>query len=85
MASFLSSNGISSYFDNILPKLSIYAYFMMLSHSMWSKYKNSKNSFNDVITNELYSGNDDSGCKSNDSSYSEGIAVVLISHIDYNG
>ena len=56
MASFFrSSNGRnSSHFDNIRLKLSTYVYFMVLSHSVGSKYKNSKKDFRDVITAELY-------------------------------
>ena len=43
---FLSSNGcISVYFDNIYLKLSTHAYSMVNTHSMLSKYKNSKNIF----------------------------------------
>jgi len=43
---FLSSNGRnSSHFDNIRLKFSTYVYFMVLSHSMGSKYKNSKKRF----------------------------------------
>ena len=46
-----------SYFthlDTIRLKLSAYVYFMVLSHSMQSKYKNSINRFCDAITNVLY-------------------------------
>ena len=46
MASFQSSNGrTSSYFDDVRLQLLSYVYFMMLSHSMQSKCKNSENIF----------------------------------------
>ena len=55
MASFLSLNGrISSHFSNIRLRLPTHVYFIVLSHSIGSKYKRSKNSLHDVITNELY-------------------------------
>ena len=56
MESFRPSHGrISSNFDSGRITLSAHVYFMMLSHSMQSKDKNSKNRFNnDVITYELY-------------------------------
>ena len=46
VANFRSSYDlISSHLDNICLKLSAHVYFMVLSHSMRSKYKNSKNIF----------------------------------------
>ena len=51
MASFLLLNGrISSHFDIIRLKLPTHTYFVVLSHSMWSKYKILKFYFYDVIT-----------------------------------
>ena len=50
MASLLSLNGhILSHFDTIHSKLPTHVYFAVPFHSMWSKYKNSKNTFYDVI------------------------------------
>ena len=55
MASFLTLNSsISSHHDNIRLDLSTNVCFMVLSHSMRSKYEVSDNTFYDVITNELY-------------------------------
>ena len=55
MASFRSLNGrISSHFDNINLKVSAHVYFMVLSHSMRSKYKILKIDFCDNSTNEIY-------------------------------
>ena len=55
VVSLLSFNGhVSSHFDTIYLKLSAHAYFTALFHSMWSKCKNSKNRFYDVITSLLY-------------------------------
>ena len=55
MASFLSSNGGNSiHLDNIHLELSTHAYFEARFHSMLSEYKDSKNIFHDVITNELH-------------------------------
>ena len=44
MSGLLPLNGrISSNFDNNRLELSAHAYFMVLFHSMWTKYKNSNN------------------------------------------
>ena len=46
MANLLSLNGhMSSHLDTIHLKVSTHAYFALLFHSTWSKYKNSKNKF----------------------------------------
>ena len=46
MASLLSLNRhVSSHLDNIHLKLSTYAHFALLFHSMLSEYENSKNKF----------------------------------------
>jgi len=42
-------------FDYIHLKLSAHIYFVVLSHSMRSKYKNCRRKLYDVITVELYS------------------------------
>ena len=56
MAGFQSSNGhASSHIDNICIKLSTHVYFMVLSHSMWSRIKILKTDFHEVITNGLHS------------------------------
>ena len=45
-----SNDPVSSHFGTIRLKLSTNAYFVVLFHSMWSKYENSKSRFYDVIT-----------------------------------
>ena len=61
MARLLSSNAhTSSNLNTIHLKISTHAYFTVLFHSKWSKYKNSKIDFYDVTTLVLHclSGND---------------------------
>lgn len=46
MASFLSSCGrMSSHFENIRLKLPTHVCFIVVPHSIWLKYENSKNVF----------------------------------------
>ena len=55
MASLLSLNGhISSHFDTIHLKLSTYAYFALLFHSICQNMKILEINFYDVITSVLY-------------------------------
>ena len=52
---YIVKGPFSSHFDNNRLKLSAHAYFMLLSHLIWSKHNSCKANFYDVIINELYS------------------------------